>query len=125
MSDSDSESGVGDALSSRRAGDNSQIEVFGRVRPSKHNDRATMVLSDDHRAVEFRLPRDQLHGSVNNKREVFDFKMQHIFDDTATQQDVFDGIGRKVVNSVMDGFNGTIFAYGSVSRWSQAAASWG
>jgi len=108
---SDSESDAGD-LSSKRSGDNSQIEVYGRIRPSKLNDRSASVLSDDRRSIEFRLPRDQAAGSVNNKKELYEFKMQRIFDEQSTQHDVFEGIGRKVVDNVMQGFNGTIFAYG-------------
>jgi hypothetical protein len=61
----------------------------------------------DQRSVEFRIPRDQSSGYINNKRELYDFKMNHIFGADATQADIFDGIGKKVVNNVLEGFNGT------------------
>jgi kinesin family protein 6/9 len=56
-------------------------------------------------------------GYINNKKEVYEFKMNHIFDGTATQEDVFNGIGKKVVTNVLEGFNGTIFAV----RWEAAS----
>ena len=55
------------------------------------------------------MPREVSSGLVNNKKELYEFKMQHIFDDTASQQDIFEGIGKKVVENVLEGFNGTIF----------------
>lgn len=64
----------------------------------------------DHRSVEFRLPRDGAGGYINNKQEVYEFKMNHIFDADATQADIFEGIGKPVVQNVLEGFNGTIFA---------------
>jgi kinesin family protein 6/9 len=67
----------------------------------------------DKRSVEFRIPRDLAGGYINNKQEQYEFKMNHIFDADATQADIFDGIGKKVVQNVLDGFNGTIFAVSS------------
>ena len=102
-------------------GDNSQIEVYGRVRPSGKNDKSACVLDANHKAIEFRLPRldaGTTAGFVNNKRELYEFRMAHIFDETATQADIFDGIGKNVVNNVLNGFNGTIFAYGQTGSGS-------
>lgn len=48
---------------------------------------------------------------INNKKELYSFKMNRIFDDTATQEQLFEGIGKPVVENVLQGFNGTIFAY--------------
>ena len=103
MSDHEDDSGD---VGGHQAGDNSQIEVYGRLRPSAKNDKTTTVLHDDRRGVEFRIPRELAGGSVNNKKELYEFKMNHIFDETAKQQDVFDGIGKQVVQNVLDGFNG-------------------
>lgn len=119
MSDDD-EAGSGRA---HQAGDNSQIEVYGRLRPSSKNDKSVYLLNDDRRGVEFRLPRDASGGYINNKKEQFEFQMSHIFDDTATQADIFDGIGKKVVNNVLAGFNGTIFAYGQTGSGQQDRAA--
>ncbi|EDW52579.1 GM11098 [Drosophila sechellia] len=42
---------------------------------------------------------------------VFDY----VFDEGASNQDVFDRMARHIVHACMQGFNGTIFAYGQTS----------
>lgn len=71
-------------------------------------------LCSDRRGVDFHVPRDANSSGgnvINNKKELYSFKMNRIFDDTATQEQVFEGIGKPVVENVLQGFNGTIFAY--------------
>lgn len=46
---------------------------------------------------------------IRDSRFVFD----HLFDEHATQQDVFDTTTRPLLDSVLDGFNATVFAYGA------------
>ena len=40
------------------------------------------------------------------------FNFDRIFDTKSQQQDVYDFAARPIIDSVIDGFNGTIFAYG-------------
>jgi hypothetical protein len=40
------------------------------------------------------------------------FNFDRIFDTKSTQQEVYDFAARPIIDSVIDGFNGTIFAYG-------------
>jgi kinesin family protein 3/17 len=47
-----------------------------------------------------------------SERDCKDFTFDAVFDETATQQVLFDDTALEIVDSVMDGFNGTIFAYG-------------
>jgi len=42
----------------------------------------------------------------------YKFKFNGMFDMDATQDDVFDAVAREAVDSALDGFNSTIFAYG-------------
>ena len=42
----------------------------------------------------------------------YQFAFDTIFGPESTQDDVYDGAARPVVDSVLEGFNGTIFAYG-------------
>lgn len=44
MSDTEEDGDLGGA--SQKAGDNSQIEVYGRLRPSNKNDKTTTILAD-------------------------------------------------------------------------------
>lgn len=41
--------------------------------------------------------------------------LDHIFDQDATNQIIFDKMAKQIVHSAIQGFNGTIFAYGQTS----------
>ena len=43
------------------------------------------------------------------------FEFDHVFDTKSIQKDVYDISARPIVDSVLEGFNGTIFAYGQTS----------
>mmetsp|Transcript_13483 Transcript_13483/g.22209 ORF Transcript_13483/g.22209 Transcript_13483/m.22209 type:complete len:802 (+) Transcript_13483:58-2463(+) len=45
-------------------------------------------------------------------RDAKDFTFDAVFDESATQQTLYDDTALEIVDSVLDGFNGTIFAYG-------------
>ena len=49
-------------------------------------------------------------GSQQNK-----FEFDAVFDTDSTQKEVYDVSARPIIDSVLDGFNGTIFAYGQTS----------
>ena len=40
------------------------------------------------------------------------FNFDHIFDMNSTQKEVYDSAAKPIIDSVLEGFNGTIFAYG-------------
>uniref|UniRef100_A0A8C4RJ98 Kinesin-like protein n=1 Tax=Erpetoichthys calabaricus TaxID=27687 RepID=A0A8C4RJ98_ERPCA len=63
-------------------------------------------------SLEFLVPRDLADGFINNKRESYRFRFQKVFDQAAKQEDIFEEIARPVADSVLSGYNGTIFAYG-------------
>ena len=42
------------------------------------------------------------------------FTFDHVYDANTRQIDVFDEVARPIVDSVIGGYNGTIFAYGQV-----------
>uniref|UniRef100_A0A671UDN2 Kinesin family member 6 n=1 Tax=Sparus aurata TaxID=8175 RepID=A0A671UDN2_SPAAU len=62
--------------------------------------------------LEFVVPRDLADGFVNNKRECYKFRFQKVFDQAVKQEEIFENIARPVADSILDGYNGTIFAYG-------------
>ncbi|XP_028981217.1 kinesin-like protein KIF6 isoform X2 [Esox lucius] len=90
------------------------IQIFARVKPTKtttsvycvDNEQATGSL------LEFMVPRDLADGFVNNKKESYKFRFQQVFDQTVKQEDIFAAIAKPVADSVLLGYNGTIFAYG-------------
>lgn len=48
-------------------------------------------------------------GIAGNRTE---FTFDNIFSPTCTQADLFNGCAKQIVDEVLDGYNGTIFAYG-------------
>ncbi|KAH7367753.1 kinesin motor domain-containing protein [Plectosphaerella cucumerina] len=52
---------------------------------------------------------------VPNGKKVKDqvFAFDRIFDENATQNDVYEGTTRTLIDSVLDGYNATVFAYGA------------
>lgn len=39
----------------------------------------------------------------------------HVFDESKTSRDLFDAAAKSMVQSVVDGYNGTVFAYGQTA----------
>jgi len=93
-----------------------RVNVFCRLRPGNDND--TTVSQDD------TVGTDQIgvtpvedHDDSGVKVRDFDGKLKQFtfdrfFDAKATQADVFETAASKVIDSVVEGHNGTIFAYG-------------
>jgi hypothetical protein len=115
------------------------IRVFGRLKPENVN-KSQLAMAASNKRPNFSYTLDQqpdatisdeddllpqLHiamnkddsqGLVNNSRERFDFRFTRLFDQSTTQEEVFDNVAKGVVDSVLDGYNGTIFAYGQVPQ---------
>ncbi|KAF9872573.1 kinesin family protein [Colletotrichum karsti] len=74
----------------------------------------------DDRCLVFDPPEDNpVHrfgrSVVPNGKKVKDqtFMFDRIFDDNATQNDVYEGTTKQLIDSVLDGYNATAFAYGA------------
>ncbi|KAM4692828.1 kinesin-like protein KIF6 [Discoglossus pictus] len=90
------------------------IQIYARVKPSRRQAGIYSVSNEEVSAscLEIIVPRDLADGFVNNKRESYKFRFQETFDQEAKQEAVFDRIAKPVAESVLAGYNGTIFAYG-------------
>ncbi|XP_070634014.1 kinesin-like protein KIF6 isoform X5 [Bos indicus] len=92
------------------------IQIFARVKPTvRKQQQGIYSIDEDEKltpSLEIILPRDLADGFVNNKRESYRFKFQRIFDQDAKQETIFENIAKPVAESVLAGYNGTIFAYG-------------
>ncbi|CCF59016.1 hypothetical protein KAFR_0F04210 [Kazachstania africana CBS 2517] len=53
------------------------------------------------------------HVKFNKKRSETKFIFDKLFDDDSTQEQIFEDTTRPLLDSVLDGFNGTVFAYGA------------
>lgn len=54
----------------------------------------------------------QLLGPNYKKKKDMRFCFDKVFDEDAQQQDVYDGIAKDLIDSVLTGYNSTVFAYG-------------
>nr|XP_040138534.1 kinesin-like protein KIF6 isoform X6 [Ictidomys tridecemlineatus] len=92
------------------------IQIFARVKPPARKQQSGIYSIDDDEnltpCLEIIIPRDLADGFVNNKRESYKFIFQRIFDQDAKQEIIFENIAKPVAESVLAGYNGTIFAYG-------------
>ncbi|XP_010637181.1 kinesin-like protein KIF6 [Fukomys damarensis] len=92
------------------------IQIFARVKPpGRKRQQGIYSIDEDEKltpSLEIILPRDLADGFVNNKRECYRFKFQRIFDHDAKQEIIFENIAKPVAESVLAGYNSTIFAYG-------------
>ena len=53
----------------------------------------------------------EFHGSKNNSKI---FQFDYIFNENSTQNDIFDISAKEICDSLFEGYNGTIFAYGQI-----------
>ncbi|PIK35188.1 putative kinesin-like protein KIF6 [Apostichopus japonicus] len=62
--------------------------------------------------LSFAVPKDLAAGFINNKKEEYSFQFERSFDQNVKQDEVFEYVAKDVIDSVLSGYNGTIFAYG-------------
>ncbi len=87
------------------------IKVYGRVRPFKSNTSSgRYTINHDATSIGFQIPREIQH--INNQKEEYEFKFSRLFDTKTEQEEVFDVVAKPVIDSALEGYNGTIFAYG-------------
>ena len=88
------------------------ITTWLRVRPCKQRESHFDPPDAARAQVEVHVPEDAALGFVNNKRSNWKFAFNGVLDRDASQEDVFEYVAQPVIDSLMSGFNGTIFAYG-------------
>lgn len=89
------------------------IKIFARVRPPRKTATQSAqyyIKSDSIPSIGFNIKKND--HTINNQKENYEFKFDRIFDIDVKQEEVFDVVAKDVVQSVLDGYNGTIFAYG-------------
>ncbi|XP_076682632.1 kinesin-like protein KIF6 [Andrena cerasifolii] len=98
------------------------IKVYARLKPEK-NRRNVLNYEVHHRPKEhleedfLRLltPAQKTKEYPDNRAESWSFSFFQIFEESTRQEDVFEDVARPVVESALDGYNGTIFAYGQTA----------
>nr|UIX35724.1 GPD1 [Schizochytrium sp.] len=76
--------------------------------------RAALTLEPAQKSVNVRVKRDprHAHGKVDAGEERWAFTFDGVFAPDATQEDVFEGSVPPLLDGVLHGYNGTVFAYG-------------
>ncbi|KAJ4246482.1 tubulin-dependent ATPase kip3 [Fusarium falciforme] len=74
------------------------------------DDRCLVFDPPEHNPIQ-KFSRSVLPSSKKVKDQVFAF--DRVFDDTTTQSEVYEGTTRNLLDSVLDGYNATVFAYGA------------
>lgn len=82
------------------------IKVYGRITPCSNVSSLVEVQGD--RLITSKLGR---RNSQKNALEI-GFTFSEIFGQNASQAEVFDRIAKDVIGKFLEGYNGTIFAYG-------------
>uniref|UniRef100_A0A3B5LVH7 Kinesin family member 6 n=1 Tax=Xiphophorus couchianus TaxID=32473 RepID=A0A3B5LVH7_9TELE len=88
------------------------IQIFGRIKPTNKTAAVRAQFSETGASLEFLVPRDLADGIINHKRENYKFRFRKVFEQHIKQDVIFDEIAKPVAESVLAGYNGTIFAYG-------------
>jgi|JI6StandDraft_1071083.scaffolds.fasta_scaffold03897_6 chromosomal replication initiation ATPase DnaA len=82
-------------------------------RPSpKYESQRYVDLNQEENKVELFIPRNADQGYINNTEERKVFSFDQLFDMTTSQEKIFDKVAKDVIDSALQGYNGTIFAYG-------------
>ncbi|KAJ9446703.1 Kinesin-like protein KLP1 [Diplonema papillatum] len=86
------------------------VKVVLRTRPTEYFAANSLQFLEGS-TVGFYYPRRKDKGPLNNTQEHYSFRLDDILHN-ASQERVFDATCRNIVDSVVQGFNGTIMAYG-------------
>jgi len=89
----------------------SNVRVVLRARPTANFANENFQFNEGADSIDMRVPREEEKGAVNNQQESWHFKVDKVLVN-ASQEQVFETCAADVVKSVMDGYNGTIMAYG-------------
>ncbi|XP_043515434.1 kinesin-like protein KIF6 [Frieseomelitta varia] len=98
------------------------VRIYARLKPERNRE-STVNYQVLHRPrgnleEDFLVlvsPIQKLKDCPDNRPESWNFSFFRIFEESATQQDVFENVALPVVESALDGYNGTIFAYGQTA----------
>ena len=92
---------------------NETIQIYLRLRPCRNGSykHEHIDINSSQTSVEVRVPVAE-QGYVNNTIRKHTFRFDKIFDCATTQEQIFNEVAKDVIDSAIDGYNGTIFAYG-------------
>ena len=104
---------ISQSTETKRTPLNETIQIFLRLRPCRNGSykHDHIEINSSLTSVDIKVPIKE-EGYVNNSIRKHTFKFDKIFDCPTTQDQIFDEVAKDVIDSAIDGYNGTIFAYG-------------
>ena len=89
------------------------IKIYLRVRPARDPSKNYQIDKEfDSAKIKFHLDKNVHSEVINNQIEDYSFQFTDVFDRETTQEQTFDRVAKGCVESVLQGYNSTIFAYG-------------
>jgi len=86
------------------------VQVIVRTRPTSSFAQDGLKIDTEKNCIDVHLSKSK-GQAINNQQENWNFKLDRILHN-ASQEMVFDVAARDIVNNVIEGYNGTILAYG-------------
>jgi len=96
-----------------QVGKKKKVACFVRLKPTSNFADDMIELCSDDKTINIHTNRSGrgVAGAVNNQMTDWSFKLDGILNN-ATQEQVYDSVAENLVHQVMEGYNGTILAYG-------------
>ena len=88
------------------------IRVIARFRPSNENEQREEKRQHLKDTVPVYKSKQQVELVRHDKPQNYQCTLDHIFKTSTTQKQVFNIVGRPMVQACLEGYNATIFAYG-------------
>jgi len=92
-------------------GGNGRVKVFARIRPTAKFAQDMIELLPDGKSVNIHCKKDLRRGYINNQILDWSFHLDRVLHN-ASQSDVYEECANDIVTKALDGYNGTILAYG-------------
>ncbi|KAI8807050.1 P-loop containing nucleoside triphosphate hydrolase protein [Cladochytrium replicatum] len=96
-------------MGSQRAG--KHVKVVVRTRPTSDFAQDMVRISEDQKTIQVHVPKNADGGFINNQQEDWHFRFDRVLHN-ASQEAVYDECAGPIVRGLLDGYNGTILAYG-------------
>ena len=103
-----------------------KIQIYARVRPTASPFESLELSAGSNINDATSTRKDTITINTENKDEPqskyskapgskLHFRFNHVFGMQATQEEIFDTVAKEMIDTFLNGYNGTIFAYGQTS----------
>ena len=97
---------------------NTSIKVVCRFRPLNEKEleieKEKESTNEETQLINF-VSNSQLQFTSLSESQTYNFNFDNIFPPNTTQSEIYDSSAKEIISSVLNGYNGTIFAYGQTS----------